>query len=127
MIRCLFRKPRFPVICDVQGVLIGAKTPGQFVIQVADVALPDGEQLPLVDARGEGWVLHTDEMVVSPLTLKKRWTKQQIIAMFNSSDTARQLGKQYSTKSLSSKRLDRVVAEIVALIAGANPRMDTDQ
>jgi len=127
MIRCLFRKPRFPVICDVQGVLIGAKTPGQFVIQASGVALPPGEQLPLVDAGGEGWVLHTDEMVVSPFTFKKRWTKKEIIAMFNSSDTARQLGKQYSTKSLSCKRLDRVVAEIVALIASANQCTDADR
>jgi len=127
MIRCLFRKPKFPVICDVQGVLIGARTPGQFVEQASAVALPAGEELSLVDARGEGWVLHTDLMVVSPLTLKKRWTKKEIVAMFNNSDTARQLGKQYSTRSLSSKRLDRIVAEIAALIPSPNRRTHAGQ
>jgi len=55
MIRYLFRKPKFPVICDVQGVLIGARTAGQFVGQASAVALPAGGQLPLVDAGGEGW------------------------------------------------------------------------
>ena len=122
MIRCLFREPKFPVICNVQGVLIGAKTPGQFVEQVSGAALPAGEQLPLVDACGEGWVLHTDHMIISPLTFKRRWTKKEIIAMFNDSEAARRLGEQYSTKSLSSKRVDRVVAEIAALIARANRR-----
>lgn len=127
MIRCLFREPKFPVICDVQGVLTGARTPGQFVEQVSGMALPAGEQLPLVDACGEGWVLHTDHMIISPFTFKRRWTKKEIIAMFNNSDAARRLGERYSTKSLSSKRLDRIVAEIVALIARANQRTDTGQ
>jgi len=127
MIKCLFRQPRFPLICDVHGVLIGAETPEQFEAQVAALELPAGELLPLVDAAGEGWVFHTDEMVVSPLTLKKRWTKKEIISMYNRSETARRLGTEYSTRSLSSKRLDRIVAEVAALIASAHPPIDADQ
>ena len=72
LIGYLFRKPKFPLICDVHGFLIGAETPGEFVKQVGTVNMPLGENLPIVDATGEGWVFHTGYMVISPLTFKKR-------------------------------------------------------
>ena len=116
MIEYLFRRPEFPLICDVHGVLIGAQTPEQFEGAVSTLSLPAGEDLPVVDASGEGWALHVEYMAVSPMTLKKRWTKKEVIAMFNDSDTAKRSGKEYSTKSFSAKRLDRIIADLVALI-----------
>ena len=41
-------------------------------------------------------------------------------AMFNGSDAARRLGGQYSERSLSAKRFDRILREIVSLIRSAN-------
>ena len=120
MIKYLFRKPVFPLICDAEGVLIGADSLEDFADQVAVLDLPAAAQLPVVDASAEGWAFHTDHQVVSPLTFKKRWTKKEVIAMFNSSSAARKLGGQYSERSLSSKRFDRIVSEIVALIRAAN-------
>ena len=113
MIQFLFRRPKFPVICDAQGVLIGAETPKQFLDQVRSIKLPSGEQLPFVDTSSEGWVLDTDCMIVSPLTVKKVWTKKEVIAMFNKSKTAREQGLKYPARSLSSKRFDRIIVEIV--------------
>jgi hypothetical protein len=75
MIQFLFRRPRFPVICDAHGVLIGAETPRQLSDQLALIEVAPGEQIPIIDASAEGWVLDTDYMVISPLTFKKSWTK----------------------------------------------------
>ena len=116
----LFRKPKFPVICEVHGLLIGAETPAEFEKQIATAKIPIDEDLPIVDATGEGWAFHTGYMVISPLTFKKTWTKKEVIDMFNGSNTARQAGMEYAAKSLSSKRLGQIVKEIAALIRKAN-------
>jgi hypothetical protein len=123
MIKYFFRPPNFPVICAVQGVLIGAETPEQYMEQVGAMNLPPGELLPFVDATGEGWIFDTDHMIISPITSKKRWTKKEVIDMFNKSCTSKQIGKEYSSRSLSSKRFNRIMAEIVALIRSANKRL----
>ncbi len=107
------------MIGDVTGILIGAKNHKQFIEQVAALNLDPDEDVPLVDATAEGWVLHTEYMVVSPLTLKRVWTKREVIDLFNNSDAAQQLGIEYPAGSLSSKRFDRIIAEIVTLILRA--------
>ena len=120
MIRFFFQRPKFPVICDVQGVLIGAGTPKKLSDHLSSIELPSGEQIPLIDAAAEGWVLDIDHMIVSPLTFKKSWTKKEVIEVFNRSKTARQAGLEYPERSLSSKRFDRIIGEIVKLILIAN-------
>ena len=120
MIQFLFRRPRFPVICDAQGVFIGAKTPRQLSEQLASIEVTPGEQIPLIDASAEGWELDTDHMIVSPFTFKKSWTKKEVIEMFNKSKTASQAGLEYPARSLSSKKFDRIIGEIVKLILIAN-------
>jgi hypothetical protein len=120
MIRFLFRRPRFPIICDAQDILIAAETPKQLYNQIRSIELPSGEQIPVIDVTAEGWVLHTDLMVVSPLTFKKRWTKKEVIELFNKSKTAKQADLEYPLKSLSSRRFDRILGEVVKLILSAN-------
>ena len=120
MIRCLFRSPDFPLVCDAGSVLVGASSLQDFAVQVATLDLPPDGDLPVVDASAEGWVLNTEHGVLSPLTTKKRWTKKEVIAMFNGSDAAITLGRQYSERSLSTKRFDRILTEIVKLIRSAN-------
>jgi len=112
------------VICDAQGVLLGAETPKQLADQLASIELTAGEQIPFIDATAEGWVLDADHMIVSPLTFKKSWTKKEVIEVFNRSKTARQAGLEYPTTSLSSKRFDRIVREIVKLILSANKSLN---
>jgi len=114
--KCLFRVPTFPLICDVSGVLIAAETPEQFDDAISTLSLPAGEELPVIDGSAEGWVFHVDYMVMSPMTIKKRWTKKEIIALYNNSDAAKRSGVEYSTKSLSAKRIDRIIAEVAALV-----------
>jgi len=123
MIQYLFRRPVFPIICDLDGALIAARSHRGFVPQVGQADVQPGKHYTVIDATGEGWSLVSDCMVVSPLTFRKRWTKKRIIELFNNSDTAAKAGMAYSTRSLSSKRLARVVADITALVCSANRRV----
>jgi hypothetical protein len=116
MIRYLFRRPEFPIICDVQGSLICGKTPDQFLERVIANSIPRDQVFQLVDATGESWSFHTDLMVISPLTTKIRWTKKKLIDLVNNSITAQQVGIEYTAKSLSNKRFDQVIKELVSLV-----------
>jgi len=127
MIKYFFRSPVFPVICNVGEVLVGAESPDQLDAHLSSLDLPADSQLPMVDADAEGWVFDTTHYIVSPLTFKKRWTKKEVIAMFNHSTAARTLGGQYSERSLSAKRFDRIMGEIVGLIAAANNDLQLTQ
>ena len=77
--------------------------------------------LDVVDATGEGWVFHSDLMVVSPLTLKKRWKKIDVIRLFNGSDNARRIGAVYPEAHIPRRPLVRIIAEVAALVAYAKP------
>jgi hypothetical protein len=86
-----------------------------------------GEQLPLIDATAEGWVVDVEHMIVSPLTFKKHWTKKEVIELFNKSKTARQARMEYPAASLSSKRFDQISGEIVKDILNADRRSKMDR
>jgi hypothetical protein len=120
MVKYLFREPRFPLVCDAGEVVIGAVSLDDFSSQIVDLDLPKDARLPVVDVSAEGWVFNVEYDVLSPLTIKKRWTKKEVIAMFNASSAARKLGGQYSERSISAKRFDRIMIEIVALIRAAD-------
>ena len=120
MIRYFFRTPEFPLICDAGNVLIGAVSPEDFEAQMARLDLPLDETLTVIDVSGGNWVFYTQLSTLSPLRRKNGWTKKEVIALFNGSDTAKKLGKQYSDRSLSAKRFDRIFTEIVELIQIAN-------
>lgn len=115
-VRYVFRRPRFPVICDIEGELVAARSPAALQRRLAGLDLPHGHVFALVDASGEGWGLYTEWMAVSPLIGKKAWTKAEIIRLFNESANARRADLTYPGTSLSSKRLERVVGDIAALI-----------
>jgi hypothetical protein len=127
VIQYFYRKPKFPVICDVQGVLIGARTPKEFSEVIGSTKLPSGGHLPFIDASAEGWTLVVDFMTVFPLASKKHWTKKEVIAVFNGSKTARRAGLEYPLSSLSSKRFDRILREIVKLVLNANKSVERDR
>jgi hypothetical protein len=55
-------------------------------------------------------------MVISPLTFKKRWTKREIIKLFNERENVELgEGKKYSERSLSAKRLDKIIFDLVEM------------
>ena len=112
----LFRMPTFPVVLSIDGVFIAVRTPEELSIELGKVDLDQDTSYDFVDFTGEGWSLYVPKMVLSPLTFKKRWTKREIIKLFNERKNI-QLGegKKYSEKSLSAKRLDKIILDLVEI------------
>lgn len=115
MLKYFARKPRYPIICNIDGYVIGAKSEKTFLKQLAETNVEIEKTYSLIDSSGEGWVFLPDLMTISPLTLKKKWFKKEVIDLFNNRiNTSEKI--MYSTKSLSSKRFDRIFKEIVELL-----------
>jgi hypothetical protein len=120
-IQYAFRRPRFPIICAVGDELISARSAVGFQRQIERFEIQSGEVLDVVDATGEGWSFHSDLMIVSPLTFKKRWTKSAVIRLFNESENARRIGVAYPETSLSGKSVSRIITDVAALAAHGTP------
>jgi hypothetical protein len=75
----------------------------------------------MVDATGEGWVLHPELMIVSPLSLKKRWKKIEVIRLFNESHNARRIGAAYPEAHIPRRSLARIIAEVAVLATYTQP------
>ncbi len=120
-IQYAFRRPRFPIICAVGDELISAWSAVGFQCQIERFEIQSGEVLDVVDETGEGWSFHSDLMIVSPLTLKKRWTKSAVIRLFNESENARRIGVAYPEMSLSGKSVSRIIADVAALAPHGTP------
>ena len=115
MLKYFVRKPIYPIICNIDGYVIGAKSEKTFLKQLAETNVEIEKTYSLIDSSGEGWVFLPDLMTISPLTLKKKWFKKEVIDLFNNRiNTSEKI--MYSTKSLSSKRFDRIFKEIVELL-----------
>src|SRR5712691_8821241 len=117
-----FRRPRFPVVYVVGNELRAATSSVALRRQLERLELPGAAVVDLVDATGEGWDFHADLMIVSPLTLKKRWKKIEIIRLFNESDNARRIGAVYPEAYVPRRSLERIIAEIAALATNTKPR-----
>lgn len=70
----------------------------------------------MVDATGEAWVLYIELSAISPLTIEKQWKKAQVVDLFNTSLNAQRAGLQYPHRSISNRRLDVVIRDVVELL-----------
>ena len=84
-LRCVFRRPRFPIISKIGDDLVAGETLREFEGRLRNVALTVAASFDIVDGAGEGWMLHPNLIVISPLTFDKRWTKARVIELFNTS------------------------------------------
>jgi hypothetical protein len=124
-VRYAFRRPRFPIVWANRGEVLSAGSAATFQRQIERLDLDGVKAIDIVDATGEGWAFHTELMVVSPLTLKKRWTKIEVIRLFNGSDNARRTGAAYPEAYARRRSLDLIIAEVAALAAHAKPNKRT--
>lgn len=112
----VFRRPRYPILCAVPGDLIVAHSRGQLERRLSKVQLPPDDILHMIDATGEGWGLYTQLMAVSPLVLKKRWTKAEILQLFRASATGKRIGNPREDKLLLRQRLDALILMVADLV-----------
>ena len=124
--QCVFRRPRFPIVCNIDGELVAGGNLQQFERRIDRVELPAGRTFKIVDASGEGWVLHPELSALSPLTLDKHWTKARVIEMFNTSLNAQRAGLQYPPRSLANRRLEAVIRDVAELVMQAEQTVPRD-
>ena len=114
-----FRKPKYPLLCDIDGFVFAANSEKSFLKNLA-MAIVDPEKMyDVIDSKIEGWSFLPKYMTISPLTFKKGWTKKEIIALYNGRSNKTDDSLVYSEKSLSTKRLEKVFADIVGLLLKA--------
>jgi hypothetical protein len=111
----LFRKPRLPIIIDTGAGLLGVKSWTTCEKRLATVTFADMAPRDVIDSTAEAFSLYPEHMAFSPLTFKKRWTKAAIIELYNG---LKGPGRpEYPTTSLGNKSVEKVVKDIVELLA----------
>lgn len=114
-IQSLFRRPRYPILCVVGDSLVAARTRQQLERRLARRELPATGNLPVIDASGEGFALHMNGMVLSPITFKKRWAKAELLDLYR-----RTVAREAEVPPRSDKWWLRLrIDEMVVMIAAA--------
>jgi|SRR5438105_1524051 len=80
----LFRLPKFPVILDTGASLIHAKSRAQLEAKLAKITFADEAERDIIDSKAEGFAFYPKTMLVTPAISMRRWTKLQIIDLYNS-------------------------------------------
>jgi hypothetical protein len=114
--RYFFRKPKFPVFVSIEGNLICGKSAITLARRLSKIENLHNNTYKAIDSSGEGWSFHPQQWLISPLTLKKRWTKLELIRLFNERGNKKSEDPLYSEKSLSAKRLERIINDIFELL-----------
>jgi hypothetical protein len=117
MIRCMFRRPVFPIIIGIDGIVVSARSTQGLEKKFSQIALAAGRLYPVVDSTGATWDLYVDGMILSPLTLRKRPTKKELIALVNGRTNKHPDEVPYLEKSLSNKTFERIFEELVNITA----------
>ncbi len=111
----LLRKPIFPAIIDTGNGLVGARSWSECKKKIEKLSILDVQPKPVIDSVAEGFAFYPGQMIISPFTTKKRWTKAEMIALYNQ---GKQIDKPpYEPKSLGNKSIERVVGELVDLLS----------
>jgi len=117
LITYVFRRPIFPIIIDIDSHVIAARSKQGLQKKLSGITLAPGLICEGVDSTGEAWDLYADSMMLSPLTLRKRSTKLELIKLVNGRKNRRQDEMPYSEKSLSAKTFERVFDDLVNVTA----------
>jgi hypothetical protein len=70
--------------------------------------------MPVIDSTSEGFGFYPKMLLITPLTVKKRWKKAEVIALYNAQKKPD--APEYKLRSMSNRGFDRVVSEVVQLL-----------
>jgi len=105
--------PKYPIICNIDGNLIAARSLKTFNKKLGKYKLDTDKRYDIIESTGHSWILHCNLKVISPFSIRKKWSKLELVKMYNSSIGTE---KKYSEKSLSSKRYEKVFTDLVSLL-----------
>ena len=121
----LFREPEYPVIVEIGDELFAAKSVKPLYEKLSRLDIAEDKAYEAIDATGETWIFMLTQgvAILSPINFKKEPSKLELIRWFNSRKNKPSDEVEYSEKSLSSKRRDRIIAEIADRLLDAEKRM----
>jgi hypothetical protein len=115
--KILLRPPKYPVIVIADDGLYSAYNIKQLgTLCVISEPLDDDDELKVVDSSGAEFIYFSEHTALMPGILNKRWTKKQVIELYNSSVNANETTIKYPLKSISNKKLSRIIGEICELL-----------
>jgi len=110
----LMRKPEYPLIVISKDHLMSAFDIDDLAWCCIHAELSEGETvIKAIDSTGEEFWYIPKYYAISPGWVIKRWTKKRIIQLYNSFECNE---VKYSEKSISAKKLDRIVLDICNLL-----------
>ena len=113
----LIRKPKYPLIVVSSNRLYPAFDIQELAQNCVKSSASDGEAyIKAIDSSGEEFWYTPDKFVITPGFFCKKWAKKKIVELYNKSLSKNQIKHQYSTNSLSTKRLDKIVSDICFLL-----------
>ena len=111
------RNPLYPVILiSSDRLYAGSNIKELAYCLIASYPLDGEDTIKIIDCTGEEFWYLPEEGIVLPGFTFTRWTKRKIIDLYNESINSKETGIRYSIKSLSSKKLSRIVMDICELI-----------
>jgi hypothetical protein len=109
--------PKFPVLLDTGERLFSAMSKAQLEAKVSQLAFSGKEKRDIIDLNAEGFAFYPESEVVAPVFRIRRWTKGEIIDLYNG---RRQSGQpELGKASLGNRSLERVIKEVVQLLTPA--------
>ncbi|WP_339135105.1 MAG: hypothetical protein WGN25_17070 [Candidatus Electrothrix sp. GW3-4] len=110
------REPVYPVIVISKDQLRAAFNIEELAkCCMTSVPEEDSEIVKAIDFSAEEFWYSPKRNFISPGFTRKRWSKKKIVELYNSCDLVSDEDK-YSTKSLSSKRRERIISDICKLL-----------
>ena len=115
------RNPLYPVILISSDRLYAGNNIKELAYcLIASYPLDGEDNIKIIDCTGKEFCYLPDKGIVFPGFTFTRWTKRKIIDLYNESTNSKETGISYSIKSLSSKKLSRIVMDICKLIESHN-------
>ena len=116
--KILFRGPVYPAIIisdkrqlfsafDIEELAIGC---------MSSNPLKGDSTISVIDSTGEEFWYTPEQNVITFGFSSKKWTKKTIIELFNNSSNAKKVNLDYPLKSLSSKRLAKIITDICEVL-----------
>jgi hypothetical protein len=112
----MFRSPKYPVLLLASGKTYSAFNLEQLAEICVSIKLNDNTKVQVIDSKGSEFWYMPEKFILSPGFVFKKWSKKQLIETFNNSLNIRESQQEYSMKSLSSKKAERIIGDLCRIL-----------
>jgi hypothetical protein len=123
--KILFRGPVYPAIIVSDKRLYSAFDIEELAIGcMSSNPVKGSSTIAVIDSTGEEFWFTPEHNAISFGFSSQKWTKKKIIELFNKSSNAKETKLEYPLKSLSSKRLSKIITDICEVLRSQQLAVD---